>query len=134
MAAKRFYGAYAEGGGKKGSNVTGGNAVHRIIQKGIARRHRRLARRGGVKRISGNIYDTVRSAIKTRLEKILREAIIRSEYCKRKTVTVQDVLHALRHQGIPVYGFDPETYTHQAHPSRARLGLVPHHSYGDFDN
>lgn len=52
---------------------------------------RRLARRGGVKRISGNIYDEVRAALKTYLEKILRTCVAVTEHCKRKTVTVGDV-------------------------------------------
>lgn len=33
-------------------------------------KHRRLARRGGVKRISAGIYDEVRVALKSRLEQV----------------------------------------------------------------
>lgn len=33
-------------------------------------KHRRLARRGGVKRISAGIYDEVRAALKSRLEQV----------------------------------------------------------------
>lgn len=33
-------------------------------------KHRRLARRGGVKRISAGIYDEVRAALKARLESV----------------------------------------------------------------
>ncbi|KAH7328300.1 histone-fold-containing protein [Stachybotrys elegans] len=75
---------------------------------------RRLARRGGVKRISGMIYSEARAALKSRLETILRDCVIYVEYQKRKTVTVHDVLHALRRLGRPIYGFDPESW----HPTK----------------
>ncbi|KAK5660375.1 hypothetical protein OQA88_12916 [Cercophora sp. LCS_1] len=72
---------------------------------------RRLARRGGVKRISMNIYDDIRAVIKERLELILRDCVTYAEYRNAKTVTVHDVIFALRRIGKPIYGFDPETYT-----------------------
>ncbi|KAK1759320.1 histone-fold-containing protein [Echria macrotheca] len=71
---------------------------------------RRLARRGGVKRISAGIYDEIRGALKARLEQILRDCITYTEYRNAKTVTVNDVIFALRRIGRPIYGFDPETY------------------------
>ncbi|RYP46946.1 hypothetical protein DL768_006929 [Monosporascus sp. mg162] len=67
---------------------------------------RRLARRGGVKRISGNIYDEVRSVLKARLELILRDCVIYTEFRRAKTVTINDVLFSLRRLGRPIYGFD----------------------------
>ncbi|KAI0009502.1 histone-fold-containing protein [Xylariaceae sp. FL0662B] len=67
---------------------------------------RRLARRGGVKRISAQIYDDIRSALRARLETILHDVAAYTEHAKRKTVTINDVLHALRRQGRPIYGFD----------------------------
>ncbi|ESZ97685.1 hypothetical protein SBOR_1942 [Sclerotinia borealis F-4128] len=67
---------------------------------------RRLARRGGVKRISALIYHDVREAIKARLADVLRDCTIIVEHAKRKTVTVNDVIWALRRQGKPIYGFD----------------------------
>ncbi|KAK3390571.1 histone-fold-containing protein [Podospora didyma] len=70
---------------------------------------RRLARRGGVKRISGAIYDDVRHALKDRLTTIIRDVVTFTEYRNRKTVTVNDVIFALRRLGRPIYGFDPET-------------------------
>ncbi|KAG6047556.1 Histone H4, partial [Claviceps sp. LM77 group G4] len=51
---------------------------------------RRLARRGGVKRISANIYPETRTALKERLEAILRLCVMYVEYRQAKTVTVQD--------------------------------------------
>jgi len=71
---------------------------------------RRLARRGGVKRISAGIYDEVRGALRDRLSTIIQDCVIYTDYRNRKTVTVSDVIHALRRIGRPIYGFDPETY------------------------
>ncbi|KAK4666812.1 Histone H4 [Podospora pseudopauciseta] len=72
---------------------------------------RRLARRGGVKRISGMIYEEVRKVLKDRLSVILKDITTYTEYRGAKTVTVEDVIFALRRIGRPIYGFDPETYT-----------------------
>ncbi|KAK4175854.1 putative histone H4 [Triangularia setosa] len=72
---------------------------------------RRLARRGGVKRISALIYEETRGVIKARLEMILRDIVTYTEYRGAKTVTVNDVIFALRRIGRPIYGFDPETYS-----------------------
>ncbi|CCC08265.1 unnamed protein product [Sordaria macrospora k-hell] len=74
------------------------------------KRHRRLARRGGVKRISAGIYDDIRAALKERLQMILRDCITYTEHRHAKTVTVTDVIFALRRIGKPIYGFDPETW------------------------
>ena len=45
---------------------------------------RRLARRGGVKRISELIYEETKSILKSYLEKVLKDAIIYTEHAKRK--------------------------------------------------
>ncbi|TVY68646.1 Histone H4 [Lachnellula suecica] len=76
------------------------------LGKGGAKRHRRLARRGGVKRISASIYEEVRSVLKISLGTVLHDTIAITEHSKRKTVTVTDVIWALRRQGRPIYGFD----------------------------
>ncbi|KAL0776308.1 hypothetical protein CaCOL14_007595 [Colletotrichum acutatum] len=51
----------------------------------------RLARRGGVKRISAMVYDDVRSAMKTWLESVLTDCVTYVEHRKTKTVRVTDV-------------------------------------------
>ncbi|KAF0330109.1 Histone H4 [Colletotrichum sp. SAR11_59] len=111
------------GGGKKGTGkVSGGKVLpgqgakrHRKIMKDTIRgitkpAIRRLARRGGVKRISAMIYDDARSALKDRLTGIIRDCITYVEYRGAKTITIHDVIHSLRRLGAPIYGFDPETY------------------------
>ncbi|RUP08320.1 histone-fold-containing protein [Jimgerdemannia flammicorona] len=66
---------------------------------------RRLARRGGVKRISGLIYEETRGVLKTFLENVIRDAVTYTEHAKRKTVTSLDVVYALKRQGRTLYGF-----------------------------
>merc|ERR1719198_5385 len=66
---------------------------------------RRLARRGGVKRVSGLIYEETRGVLKSFLENVLRDSITYTEHSKRKTVTALDVVYALKRQGRTLYGF-----------------------------
>lgn len=57
---------------------------------------RRLARRGGVKRISGLIYEEARGVLKVFLEKVIRDTVTYTEHARRKTVTAMDVVYALK--------------------------------------
>jgi len=66
---------------------------------------RRLARRGGVKRISFLIYEHSRDVLKGFLHGVVRDAITYTEHAKRKTVTAMDVVYALKRQGRTLYGF-----------------------------
>ncbi|MBN3279982.1 H4 protein, partial [Polyodon spathula] len=57
---------------------------------------RRWARRGGVKRISGLIYEETSSVLTVFLENVIRDAVTDTEHTKRKTVTTIDVVYALK--------------------------------------
>ncbi|CAL8339390.1 unnamed protein product [Arctogadus glacialis] len=71
--------------------------VHRDNIQGITKPAiRRLARRGGVKRISGLIYEETRGVLKVFLENVIRDAVTYTEHAKRKTVTAMDVVYALK--------------------------------------
>ena len=103
------------------NNMTGRGKGGKGLGKGGAKRHRkvlrdniqgitkpairRLARRGGVKRISGLIYEEVRGVLKLFLENVIRDAVTYCEHAKRKTVTAMDVVYALKRQGRTLYGF-----------------------------
>lgn len=81
---------------------------------------RRLARRGGIKRISASVYDEARQALKARLTsvslnyplripesllmfvQILHQVVAVLESGGRKTVTVSDVIFVLNHVGFPM--------------------------------
>ena len=98
------------GRGKGGKGLgKGGAKRHRKILRdniqGITKPAiRRLARRGGVKRISGLIYDETRGVLKLFLENVIRDAVTYTEHAKRKTVTSLDVIYALKRQGRTLYG------------------------------
>lgn len=66
---------------------------------------RRIARRGGVKRISGLMYEETRTYLKLFLEGVIRDAVHYTEHARRKTVTAMDVVYALKRQGRTLYGF-----------------------------
>ncbi len=91
------------------------------LGKGGAKRHRkvfrhniqgitkpaipRLARRGGVKRISGLIYEETHNVLKVFLESVIRDSVTYPEHESRKTVVALDVVYALKRQGRTLYGF-----------------------------
>ena len=106
----------ALGKGKGGKGV--GKGVGKVAAKRHARKTnrpllegvtkpaiRRLARRGGVKRISFFIYDYARDVLKGFLGSVVRDAVTYTEHAKRKTVTAMDVVYALKRQGRTLYGF-----------------------------
>ena len=93
-------------GGAKGASTKRQKKVLRENVKGITRGAiRRLARRGGVKRISGEVYEEVRKTLKAFVEGVVRDATAYTEHAKRKTVTALDVVNALRKRGKLIYGF-----------------------------
>ncbi|GLC73718.1 Histone H4 [Pleodorina starrii] len=99
------------GRGKGGKGLgKGGAKRHRKVLReniqGVTKPAiRRLARRGGVKRISGLIYEEVRTVLKTFLENIIRDSVTYTEHARRNTVHVMDVIYALKRQGRTLYGF-----------------------------
>eukprot|EP00761_Pharyngomonas_kirbyi_P011300 gb/GECH01011325.1/.p1 GENE.gb/GECH01011325.1/~~gb/GECH01011325.1/.p1 ORF type:complete len:104 (+),score=23.07 gb/GECH01011325.1/:1-312(+) len=99
------------GRGKGGKGLGKGGAkrhkkVLRDTIQGITKPAiRRLARRGGVKRISAMIYEETRSVLKSFLEATVRDAVTYTEHARRKTVTAMDVVYALKRQGRTIYGF-----------------------------
>ena len=64
---------------------------------------RRLARRGGVKRISDDTYETAQSAQRIFLELIIRDAVLYTEHARRKTVTTWDIIASLKRQGKTLF-------------------------------
>ena len=99
------------GRGKGGKGLgKGGAKRHRKVLRdniqGITKPAiRRLARRGGVKRISGLIYEETRGVLKVFLENVIRDSVTYTEHARRKTVTAMDVVYALKRQGKTLYGF-----------------------------
>uniref|UniRef100_A0A9L0RSJ9 Histone H4 n=3 Tax=Euteleostomi TaxID=117571 RepID=A0A9L0RSJ9_HORSE len=101
---------FGRGKDRTGTLGSGGAKRHRKVLRdniqGITKPAiRRLARRGGVKRISGLIYEETRGVLKVFLENVIRDAVTYTEHAKRKTVTAMDVVYALKRQGRTLYGF-----------------------------
>ncbi|PHH72730.1 hypothetical protein CDD80_4291 [Ophiocordyceps camponoti-rufipedis] len=104
-------------GGKTILNPKRHRKIVRDSIRGITRPDiRRMARRGGVKRISAGIYDEAREALQTFLKTVLRNCVIYVEHRGAKTVTTLDVIHSLARMGKPIYGFDPMTYDPRKKP------------------
>ena len=95
------------GGGKSGAKrIEFGRKTLRESILGITKPAiRRLARRGGVKRISSYIYEETRAVLRSFLENVVRDSVVYTEHAKRKTVTALDVVYALKRQGRTLYGF-----------------------------
>ncbi|XP_038050819.1 histone H3, embryonic-like [Patiria miniata] len=116
------------GRGKGGKGLgKGGAKRHRKVLRdniqGITKPAiRRLARRGGVKRISGLIYEETRGVLKVFLENVIRDAVTYCEHAKRKTVTAMDVVYALKRQGRTLYGFGASTMARTKQTARKSTG------------
>ena len=89
-----------KGGAKRHRKIVRDN-IQGITKPAI----RRLARRGGVKRISGLMYEETRGVLKSFLENVVKDSVTYSEHARRKTVTALDVVYALKRQGKTIYGF-----------------------------
>eukprot|EP00796_Vickermania_ingenoplastis_P004502 gene4502-biopygen2533 len=90
--------------GKKSADAKGSQKRQKKVLRdnirGITRGSiRRLARRGGVKRISSEIYEEVRRVLKSFVEDVVRNGTSYTEYSRKKTVTAADVVNALRKRG-----------------------------------
>ena len=109
MAPKAKFGGRVKGkgGGKAGAKrYENTRKLVRDTVMGITKPAiRRLARRGGVKRISSYIYEETRAVLKGFLENVIRDSVVYTEHAKRKTVTALDVVYALKRQGRTLYGF-----------------------------
>merc|ERR1712224_610831 len=83
---------YGKGGAKRHTKKSIRETILGVTKPAI----RRLARRGGVKRISALIYDESRQVLKTFLEQVIKDSVTYCEHAKRKTVTALDVVYALK--------------------------------------
>ena len=92
--------------GTSGKGTMRHRNVQRPVIEGVTKGAlRRLARRGGVKRISGLCYDETRSVLKDYLSKVIKDAVVYTGYARRKTVTAMDIVYALKRNGTNLYGF-----------------------------
>lgn len=64
---------------------------------------RRLARRGGVKRINADVYVEVHRDHDEFIERILADAIQYTLHARRKTIMPQDIMFSLKRNNATVY-------------------------------
>jgi len=88
---------------------TASKRVKKVLKensRGITRGSiRRLARRGGVKRISGQLYEEVRGVLSAFVDKIVSGAVAHTELAKKTTVSATHVVQSLKREGKLLYGY-----------------------------
>ena len=75
------------------------NNIDYISQRDL----RRLARKAGVKRINTLVFDEMKICMRTFLFQVIKDTATYTEHARRKTVSVIDVLNALKRSGKPLY-------------------------------
>lgn len=66
----------------------------------------RLARKAGIKRLSGLLYEEIRGVLKVHLEEVVRVAVVFAENRRAKRVTGEDVRNAYQYLGHPMVETD----------------------------
>mmetsp|Transcript_13063 Transcript_13063/g.14687 ORF Transcript_13063/g.14687 Transcript_13063/m.14687 type:complete len:136 (-) Transcript_13063:93-500(-) len=66
---------------------------------------KRLARRGGIKRVSAGIYPEVRLIYLNFIDKLAEDSFNYAECARRRTIHPIDVVYALKRQGRNIYGY-----------------------------
>ena len=98
--------------GKKSgeSKAVSGKRVKKVLKdnsKSITKGSvRRMARRAGIKRISGLLTEEVRGVLKGFVEKVVSDAVSYTEYARKRTVTAGAVVAALKKRGRVLYGYN----------------------------
>ena len=104
-------GRLGAGRGKGGMGLgKGGAKRHRMVLRdntyGITKNEiRRLARRGGVKRISVLVHAKTRQTLRLFLKQTMEDSFVHTAHSRRKTCTAMDVVHALERRGRTMWGF-----------------------------
>jgi histone H3/H4 len=94
------------GKGKVGRKTVKRAEIRRTEKSSLTRGAiRRLARRGGVRRIGDGVYNEVRDFVDYFLSIVVKDAAILCEGNKRKTITALDVIYALKKSGRTIYGY-----------------------------
>lgn len=102
MAGKGKIGRNAKRGGAKRHDKKGKPTGRTELTLGGIRR---LARRGGVKRISAGVYDETRDFVDYFLNLVLKDCAAYAEASRRKTISAMDVIYALKRSGRTLYGY-----------------------------
>ena len=105
IATKGSIGGY--GKGKGSGKMMAKRHLTKQAEEGITKPAvRRLARRGGIKRINGYFYDEIKGLLKIWLENKLQMATTYTKHARRQTLHPSDVGFALKRCGETLYGYD----------------------------
>jgi len=89
------------GNAKRRLATTGGPTRSKITKSAI----KHLARRGGVKRISGLLYEETRSNLNSFVLALVKDASLMTSHARRRTLKSADILRALERKGRTIYGY-----------------------------
>ena len=64
---------------------------------------KRLARQGGIKRISPSSLVEAREALYSFLKRTIKDAFFYCQHARRVTVSTNDIMYSLKKQGITMY-------------------------------
>jgi histone H4 len=92
--------------GKVAAKRKKGRATQRPTIEGITKGDiRRMARRGGCKRISSEVFDYTRDCIKGFAARLVKDSLVYTAAAKRVTVAPMDVVMAVKRMGKCLYGW-----------------------------
>ncbi|KAJ7065825.1 hypothetical protein C8F01DRAFT_1249396 [Mycena amicta] len=74
-----------------------------MVYVGTKPTFKRLARRGGVKRMAGGVYEESRAVLYPHLKELVRTTVLYATHSHRRTVKQEDVRRALGMQGVNMY-------------------------------
>merc|ERR1711934_1096783 len=106
-------GEMSTGRGKtgKGLGKTGAKRIKRIgaqEKPSIGKASiRRFCRRAAILRVGATCYGPITDAMRDFVNNVVSKASIYTFHAKRLTVSLKDVLYALRRQGLVMYGYGP---------------------------
>ncbi|KAF8143260.1 hypothetical protein K438DRAFT_1994072 [Mycena galopus ATCC 62051] len=66
---------------------------------------KRLARRAGVKRLGGLMYEETRGQLILYMQDLMRDVVLHTTHDYRTTISANDIVHTLRRSGKDLYGF-----------------------------
>ena len=101
----------AAGRGKNHKKTAKGKAKHTVPRIEIKDGNitngaiRRLARRGGVKRMAAGVNPHIRDYVDQFLEKVVRDTLTFTEHARRTTISAMDVVYALKKNGRVLHGY-----------------------------
>merc|ERR1712100_13758 len=84
----------------KGKSAGAGKRVKKVLKANAS-----SVSQGSIRRLARPVYGEVRDVLRRFVDGVVRDATAYTEHAKHKTVSVQDIIAALRKRGRAIYGF-----------------------------